>query len=609
MKKMKISITRKNAKLRHLFKLSSCTSLLFSVLFLSSCQKEEKETNQELKNSQNSSIPVSDGSTYKATVLGPKLKNPFQIDTMRKAFKFLTGEQCNLPITHRYVRFLPSNQSEYDSLKKDKEMELYEIPFDHQILELGDYYQSPGIPIEQITWQYTVLPISKPLPNFVTYEVLDNLFIPTEQNLNQCNTSTSVDEIERKTFEMTNNLDEYMNNELDNKTNTNSTSTTKRAVRYNPFGQINTTNTQLGTVSVRNVKVRSRRWFNISKTWTNNTGNFFINERYRGRVHIDLEFTNNNATIRGIRGARIWQIVDAVDVEVGEFRNRNMENISFTIVNSNNVTSETKRRWMSAAACNALEEYRDLATFNNIATPPSDLNIWLTTEITVNDAGSAPMLKRIANTSALNSFITFKLVQTGHVAFAAIKVILEQFPPDISYGYNTTNANNLLSDQIAELFYHEFAHASHYSQVGNNYWAIYIGYILANNGYGNINTTGSARIEISEGWADFVGHNFSHARYGLNFSIVDNYRNTIDLFQPRPISFPFNSGGTMHDMTDVMELNGAIRDEVQTYTMQEIFEALQPNIVSVPQFRDEVLMRNNFKEQLPMGVLFGDYGF
>lgn len=63
------------------------------------------------------------------------------------------------------------------------------------------------------------------------------------------------------------------------------------------------------------------------------------------------------------------------------------------------------------------------------------------------------------------------------------------------------------------------------------------------------------------------------------------------------------------DMTDVVELNGAIRDEVQTYTMQEIFEALQPNIVSVPQFRDEVLMRNNFKEQMPMGVLFGDYGF
>ena len=43
--------------------------------------------------------------------------------------------------------------------------------------------------------------------------------------------------------------------------------------------------------------------------------------------------------------------------------------------------------------------------------------------------------------------------------------------------------------------------------------------------------------------------------------------------------------------------------------MQEIFDALQNNIVSVPQFRDEVLMRNNFKEQLPMDVLFGDYGF
>lgn len=80
-------------------------------------------------------------------------------------------------------------------------------------------------------------------------------------------------------------------------------------------------------------------------------------------------------------------------------------------------------------------------------------------------------------------------------------------------------------------------------------------------------------------------------------------------FNVRTTIFPFDSGGTMYDMTDNVESVIAIRDEVQSYTMQEIFNAMQSNITSVPQFRDEVLIQNNFKEQMSMGILFGDYGF
>ena len=32
------------------------------------------------------------------------------------------------------------------------------------------------------------------------------------------------------------------------------------------------------------------------------------------------------------------------------------------------------------------------------------------------------------------------------------------------------------------------------------------------------------------------------------------------------------------DMTDVVELNGAIRDEVQSYTMQKLFYAIQSKV-------------------------------
>lgn len=584
---------------------------------INSCKKpNELNGNQSSQiTPEMSTVPVSDGSIYKSTVLGNKLNNPFQIDTMRKAFKKLTGVECPLPVTHKYVRFLPSTQELYDSLLMDTSLILYDIPLDYEILELGDYYQSPGFSLEQITWQYTVIPAVKEIPDFVQSEILADLFLPDESNLTNCGATITIEELEEEAFRMTGNLQEY-NTELTAPSSGTITNSKRGLRKYYPKGKILMDNTQLGTVGVWNVKVKSRRWFNIDHTYTNSSGEFQIGNKYRGQVHVNLEFQNSHCAIRGIRGYRIWQIADAVDIEVGQFQNSSMENITFNIKDDGNVKSEAKRRWMAATACNALEEYRQMAGLKGILPPQDHLNIWLTTEITTNDAASTPMLRKIGNRSAVSAWADLYLVVTGHPASVIIKRILTQFLPDVTLGYNFQNTGHLTSDNISFFLYHEFGHSSHYHKVGNSYWTPYIAYIITNAGYGTPSSSGSKRIELSEGWADYVGHEFANIKYPLRFTSTNliyrwsDWKEKIEHFLPHPADFPFDGGGTMFDMTDNGEpIATGIRDEVDTYTMQEIFNAMPLVITSMQDFHSLILLQNNNKQKLAVDNLFFDYGF
>lgn len=583
-----------------------------------SCKRDRQTDINALKynDNLNSTIPVSDGSTFKPTILGNQLQNPFQIDTMRKAYKKLTGVDCLLPVTHKYVRFLPETQEMYDSLLLDTSLDLYDIPFDREIIELGDYYQSPGLSLEQITWQYTVIPVDKTLPNFVQTEILANLFLPNESNISNCNTSTTVNSLEEEAFKMTGNYAEYSMESTAPIYDNSKQISRRSATKFHPEGEIKVVNTQLGTTGVWNVKVKSRRWFNIDHTFTNANGHFRISNGYRGNVQINLEFQSSHAAIRGIRGIRIWQIADAVDVEVGQFNNSAMESISFTIQNNSNVTSEAKRRWMAATTCNALEEYRLFATANGVLVPHNYLNIWLTTLITTNEAGSAPMLKKIGNRSALSAWVDLRLLATGHPQGVLIKRILTQFLPDITYGYNSTNTNGLLSDHISFILYHEFGHASHYRQVGNSFWLDYIAYIVGNLGYGTSTTLGHEKIEVSEGWADCIGHLCAHQKYPSSISSTminyseQSWQTKIENFIPRPANYPFDCGGAMFDMMDTGEPAATgIIDEVNSYNLSEIFTALPSSVISVQNFHTLILAQNTNKQKSAVDLLFSSYGF
>lgn len=84
----------------------------------------------------------------------------------------------NINTTHLYVRFLAKNLTEYDSIKRDATLHLYDHPLDYEIVGLGNYYHDPTLPDTSITWRYCNVRANYKLPNFIEYQILNELYIP-----------------------------------------------------------------------------------------------------------------------------------------------------------------------------------------------------------------------------------------------------------------------------------------------------------------------------------------------------------------------------------------------------------------------------------------------
>jgi hypothetical protein len=153
-------------------------------------------------------------------------------------------------------------------------------------------------------------------------------------------------------------------------------------------------------------------------------------------------------------------------------------------------------------------------------------------------------------------------------------------------------------------------------QVGNSFWLDYIAYIVGHLGYGTPTTLGHEKIEVSEGWADCIGHVCAHQKYPqivastlINYG-RQNWSDKIERFAPRPIQYPFDGGGTMFDMIETGEPTATnIQDEVNGYNLGEIYTALPSNIVSMQDFHTLVLSQNTNKQKTAVDLLFTSYGF
>ena len=107
-------------------------------------------------------------------VLGKKLENPYTTENMRDAFTSLYPSKSGTEIqtTHLYVRFLPDNEDEMETLSSFG-LDLVDYPVDYEILVDGDYYQDPSVG-ENITWQYAVVPADFEFPEGIRHEILDD---------------------------------------------------------------------------------------------------------------------------------------------------------------------------------------------------------------------------------------------------------------------------------------------------------------------------------------------------------------------------------------------------------------------------------------------------
>ncbi len=265
---------------------------LFSALFFISisCKKEAVETNP-VENSGQEKSDETEGDGF--IVLGEQLPNPYAIEAMRTAYQTLIdegvlgGDELEITATHRYVRFAPSNDEEYDLLAENPDVELFDHPLDYEIIEDGDFYHDPSLPEEGYTYYYGVYPVNGDLPD-VPYQVLSEVFLDGEDGEDE-NYYT----VEERSFELLGlwNEEDFGEEEgVNGKT---------LARRYNPQGRIRFTDNDLNTTAgLEGVKIYVRRWFKTAYTLTNANGDFWVSKRYRGRVRYKIKWERSRFTIR-----------------------------------------------------------------------------------------------------------------------------------------------------------------------------------------------------------------------------------------------------------------------------------------------------------------------
>jgi len=144
-------------------------------------------------------------------VLGQKLEDPYSLKNIEQAYSNLKSSNSGAPDidltpTHKYLRFLPNDDKEWNVLKSDENLVLYDFPMDYEIINRGTFYHDPSVPKDAITWQYCVVPIEYTIPN-VHYELMYEVFIPEiNDNKNSSALNQFLLDLEHESVKLTGNL-------------------------------------------------------------------------------------------------------------------------------------------------------------------------------------------------------------------------------------------------------------------------------------------------------------------------------------------------------------------------------------------------------------------
>jgi hypothetical protein len=605
----------------------------------------------------------------------PAVKNPFTTENIEQAFGNLVARSSGRikvlppPATHSYVRFEPQDLDQI-MLIHDLGYELWDEPLDQHLEYSGDYYQHPGLP-DSLNYFYTLVPVNYSIIQTVPHTILEDIVLFDEDAGDEqdpeddpwipdpgcdpnficycyddwgqayiCNTDPRVylrnkgsdglpeDLIKKTTKYLLDagvNLVELYNeamrlagypDEIIDETNNGRT----QSVRYYPAGYIHVLDNTLNqNVPVKNVQVKSRRFFKIKSVWTNNVGYFSIDKGYRQKASIIVKFKNSWAKVRGINGAlKAWQYVFPVRKKIGLFEKQALQNINYTFTYSANANSLTALQWSAAHCLNTLADTRQYLQNNNLLgyAPGTEygIQIWISSVIT--DKAAAPMLRSIANTSFISNAINYLLP----IGASTAKRVVQNYLPDVTLRLQDGSGNTRMASNLVGTFFHEFAHTTHYNQVGNNYWVNLINAIVSNGGYGTKTSNNSGFIAVAESWGFFIGPTFTRSKYSSLPAILNSELNFLE-FQRRDDSVPvasFNGSysrgwipwGMHHDLIDIGEPSiTLITDQVSGYTINGIFKGFHQGSTSIQNLRAAILANNGNSQATQVNTLVTGYGW
>ena len=297
-----------------------------------------------------------------------KLENPYSVINMRLAMENLklksvrqskSYDEFSIETTHLYVKFSPQSEEELDLVKKDSTLVLYDYPLDYEISE-GSVYRDPNVSTDIPTPQYCSVKVDYDFPQGVTYEVLEELFIPDE-NVDDTASKTGwsssfINNLVDESLRLTGNLEE----------DTSQNDLSARSSSWRPAGKIemwdetgvtisrsvfvgydeqvsydytpcytgdtancprrvvtrvpiyNETSTFTNWAPVEGVEVRARRWFTTHRGTTNAYGEYRCNGTFRRPANYSIDWERydfalqdgwlNGATYNGPKIEGDWDL-------------------------------------------------------------------------------------------------------------------------------------------------------------------------------------------------------------------------------------------------------------------------------------------------------------
>ena len=438
--------------------------------------------------------------------LGEKLEDPYTVENMREALTKVyptKAERIDITATDLYVRFLPKDDAQLQELK-DAGLYLMDHPMDYRIVREGDYYQDPSLGNDVITWQYAVVPHGVPLPRHITHEVLDECYIAEHDPTTRGDTGIDWTRVEEEAFRLTGNQDLWV-------------PPTKGGSQA-PEGRITIEDPGFNggkPFGVAGVKVACNIFVKISTTYTDRDGYYRMDKKFSGNPRYRLVFQNEKGFNIGFN----WILIPASVSTLGKGGPEGLD----MHVTADSEGSLFRRCVVNNAAYDFYSRCTD--TDLNISAPPQDLRIWIFPSLS---SSSACMLHH-------GAFLERSLIQKY---LGGWLLLVKLFLPDITIGTKEQDYSGIYAAVV-----HELSHASHYVQVGNDYWTPYIDYVISSfigegDAYGTGTGKGAGYCELGEMWGYFMQATLCKERYGGN---LFSYGNRF-WFKPDILSYLWERG-------------------------------------------------------------------
>lgn len=430
----------------------------------------------------------------------------------------------------------------------------------------------------------------------------------------------------------------------------------------------NTSITPIVNVPVRQARIVCKRWFKIWTGYTNDQGQFLATKRFRNKVKIILKTENNNAKVAKVRGISLWQIAFPVKKRLGVFDQIAMANISYLFQKPNPTNAHDKELpyWVATTTHNSVLEYGQYAGEVGILNHPTKLNIIVTNWGFQRGAGAAPMWNKchILNSelNLLQGFVQYFIVQPLLLSVPIVNLVEAlKNETDVIIGYAATGADYnclLTSASLKAIVYHELGHTSHFAQAGCDNWQVYrtrisneLAETIGGDPYGDGTETNAGIIAVGEMWGNHCEKIFSERHYtnpvretfsrmqgntyvnsgslltayagvttatisGLNanFAAIENFNPRINqLFGQVVDPHQWIPQGLCYDLFDNrndFNANSTLPiDNVVGYTMLQCFNALEPDVRTIPEFRNRLLQQNGNNQATAVNDLFIRYGY